>query len=90
MIWAFLKESGKWWSRSEVLKSFVICVNPFLGICLSVFTFMLSGPGALSLCSRCSVFLISSGFVSGMACVGGTARKSLTSLLVLLWKCSCE
>ena len=40
---AFLKDSGKWWSRSEVLKSFVICVNPFLGICLSVFTFMLSG-----------------------------------------------
>ena len=78
---------GKW--CGEVLKIFVICVIPFLSICLSVFTLMLCGPDAFSLCILFSVFLISSGLVGEMGCVGGAARKSLTSFLVLLWKRLC-
>ena len=64
-------------------------MNPFLDICFSVLIVMLSGPGALSLCICFNAFLISSGFVKLISCVGGTDRKYLTFLLVLLRKCSC-
>ena len=59
-----------------MLKSFVMYVNPSLGICLRMFTVMLSGPCALSLCILLSIFLVSRGLVGGMECEGGPARKS--------------
>ena len=78
VILAFLNGSGKWWRYSEV------CANPFLGICFSVFNFIVYVPSAFPLWNLFCVFLIWSGLVI-MECEGGTARKYLSSFLVLLW-----